>query len=87
MKKAYKYLYLKLWNMSIIIRVLKYLKWYPENKKEIIISIFLKAYIFWNVCLLKKVAKLLIGIVEFIVKLIKIYCSRNILIDEFKMLL
>lgn len=35
----------------------------------------------------QKVAKLLIGKVEFIVKLIKIYCSRNILIDEFKMLL
>ena len=31
----------------------------------------------------KKFAKLLIGKVEFIVKLIEIYCSRNILTDEF----
>lgn len=48
---------------------------------------FLKGLYIFECMFTQKVAKLLIGKVEFIVKLIKIYCSRNILIDEFKMLL
>lgn len=56
--------------------------------KRRLLSLFFERLIYFGMYVYsKKVAKLLIGKVEFIVKLIKIYCSRNILIDEFKMLL